>query len=454
MDEFGDWRQLVTGMREGSGDADQNGNKTREKQKLRAKALPSVRTSDRVVSLRVLLLGIATRLVNALDNAMSYVAISVFLLAAHMVRDADLLSIPQAETEVLEKTPNTLRQVHVFFRHGERMPTSLYPTGPNKPSDFKDGLGRITIRGKKDLYAMGEQLRKRYERFLTGDTNEIKARSSGRDRCLESMQTMLAALYKPETERKFRPELDWQPVPIATMPVDIDGMLYEDATCRKDDEAVETLRVTGEGKDVMEKYKDLMEKLQENSGKKMNDWVSVRDLLDTLRIEKSLGLQTPSWADEPTLNEMQECAKYTTLLNFKQDERIRFRAGLLLKDISMHFDDVVNNAPKHKIYAYASHDVLVSAYLSAFDAFNGFAVPSSAAVLIELHEDEPGQYRVQTFFRNNTDTGAIEPVHVAGCKENGCWLAVWKDKVSRFIPSDWREECGEPPLPVKVYDFH
>lgn len=97
-----------------------------------------------------------------------------------------------------------------------------------------------------------------------------------------------------------------------------------------------------------------MKKLEKNSGKKMKDWVSVRDLLDTLHIEKSIGLKIPEWADEATLRQMEECAKYTTLLNYRQDERIRFRAGLLLKDMSLHFNDVTSNSPKHKIYTYAS----------------------------------------------------------------------------------------------------
>lgn len=105
-----------------------------------------------------------------------------------------------------------------------------------------------------------------------------------------------------------------------------------------------------------------MENLEKNSGKKMNDWVSVRDLLDTLTIESNLGLKIPKWADSETLKQMADCAKYATLLNYQQDQRIRFRAGLLLKDVVTHFDDVVNNSPKHKIYAYAS----VSDYMDRF----------------------------------------------------------------------------------------
>ncbi|XP_022692133.1 prostatic acid phosphatase-like isoform X2 [Varroa jacobsoni] len=366
---------------------------------------------------------------------------------------ASIVFVYEGFKETLRNS-ESLRQIHVLFRHAERTPTALYPTDPNKPSEFTEGLGRITIEGKKHMYRMGNQLRIRYKDFLTFDTNEIKARSSGRDRCIESMQTMVAALYEPRNDQKFEPRLAWQPVPIASMPVDIDGMLYEDATCQKDNEAIEELRSTGQGKEVMAKYKDLMENLEKNSGKKMNDWVSVRDLLDTLTIESNLGLKIPKWADSETLKQMEDCAKYATLLNYQQDQRIRFRAGLLLKDVVMHFDDVVNNSPKHKIYAYASHDVLIAAYLSAFGVFNGLPVPSSTAVIIELHESTPGQFYIQMFFRNNTQTGELLPLLVSGCTLAGCQLPVWKKKIEPFIPEDWRKECGEVPFPVPLYDSH
>ncbi|XP_003742075.1 lysosomal acid phosphatase [Galendromus occidentalis] len=388
------------------------------------------------------------RALNQLGRTMRRISIGFALMLSLLITGAQLRQLPDGLADRIE----TLRQVHVFFRHGERMPTSLYPTDPNQVSDFKDGLGRISIRGKRDQYALGQQLRGRYQGFLSADTNEVKARSSGRDRCLESMEVTLAALYEPDEKRTFENSLRWQPVPVQTMPVDIDGMLYEDSICRKDDEAIERLRTTGEGKRVLTEFKDLMSKLQEKSGKKMKDWVSVRDLLDTLTIESSLGLEIPDWADSETLKEMEACAKYTTLLNYEPDERIRFRAGLLLKDISLHFDDVVNNARKHKLYMYASHDVLVAAYLSAFDSFNGLAVPSSTTVITELYEDSPGKFRVQMLLRNDTETAELKPVHVPGCKIHGCTLDEWNRKVSRFIPMDWRSECGEDALPIKLYD--
>ncbi|KAL3202042.1 hypothetical protein MRX96_042731 [Rhipicephalus microplus] len=92
---------------------------------------------------------------------------------------------------------STLRQLHVMFRHGDRTPTSLYPNDPNSPSDFPEGLGHIMHKGKNDQYNSGKFLRTKYEDFLAYDSNEMRARSSGRERCLESIQTNLYGLYPP-----------------------------------------------------------------------------------------------------------------------------------------------------------------------------------------------------------------------------------------------------------------
>jgi len=326
---------------------------------------------------------------------------------------------------------------------------------PIKKTDFKEGLGRITNKGKQDQFQLGKQLRRRYDGFLTTDTNEVKARSSGRDRCIESIQTNLAGLYAPKGDHVWNKNLNWQPVPIQSMPVNMDGMLYEDAVCKKDDEVLEDMRKTGEGKEVMDKYGDLMKFLQEKSGKKMTDWVSVRDLLDTLTIEKSLGLVIPDWVTEDIWTQMQECAKFTTLLNYKREDRIMFRAGLILKDMTNHIKDVINNkAGIPKLYMYASHDVLVAAFMSAFDVFNGLAIPSSTAVVTEVHKLSDDDFRMKLFFRNNTDNGVLVPQKVPGCDNDGCTFAQWEEKTSKFIPKDWRHQCGESPLPgsLKLYD--
>ncbi|KAH8020255.1 hypothetical protein HPB51_025589 [Rhipicephalus microplus] len=262
-------------------------------------------------------------------------------------------------------------------RHGDRTPTSLYPNDPNSPSDFPEGLGHITHKGKNDQYNLGKYLRTKYEDFLTYDSNEMRARSSGRERCLESIQTNLYGLYPPRDAKVWNSEVDWQPVPIQTMPVDLDGMLYEDAICPADDEELERIRESPEGAEVMSNNANLMRTLEQLSGKKMTDWVSVRDLLDTLTIE---------------------------------------------------------------------HDVLIAAFTSAFGVFNQLAVPSSTAVITELHEDADGNFYIQMLFKNDT-TRKPYRLEIPGCEGFRCNLKTFKAIAKPYVVEDWRQECGLEPLP-------
>ncbi|XP_064461542.1 testicular acid phosphatase homolog [Ornithodoros turicata] len=347
---------------------------------------------------------------------------------------------------------DSLRQLHIVYRHGDRTPTSLYPNDPNTPEDFPEGLGHITHKGKNDQYNLGRYLRVKYEDFLTYDPNEMRARSSGRDRCLESIQTNLAGLYPPRGKHVWNNQVDWQPVPVQTMPVDLDGRLYEDAICPNAEVALDHIHKSPQGSEILSENANLMATLEKLSGKRMKDWVSVRDLLDTLTIERDRGLKIPEWAFGLWRN-MTELAKYTTIMNYKSQEYNKFRAGLLIKDIVKHADDVVGGDNKVKLYMYASHDVAIAALTSAFGVFNQLAVPSSTAVITELHEDpHSGEYFVQMFFKNET-TRKPYKLHIEGCEGYRCSLQTFKELASPYIPDDWRQECGLDPLPGGFHLF-
>ncbi|GBN96478.1 Testicular acid phosphatase [Araneus ventricosus] len=119
---------------------------------------------------------------------------------------------------VISEKDNKLLLVQTLFRHGDRAPRHLYPTDPNSKDSWPEGLGKLTLIGKKQQYALGKFLRSRYQDFITTNPNEVLVNSSAADRCLTSAAANLAAFYAPEERWKIEDGLNWQPIPIHFLP--------------------------------------------------------------------------------------------------------------------------------------------------------------------------------------------------------------------------------------------
>lgn len=92
------------------------------------------------------------------------------------------------------------------------------------------------------MYKLGQYLSKRYAGFLGKSPNsEVYIRSSGSNRCLQSVQLVMAGMYLPDGRWKWNDDLGskWQPFPIQTVPHDYDGMLNPDSFCKKGKEEIE-----------------------------------------------------------------------------------------------------------------------------------------------------------------------------------------------------------------------
>lgn len=94
-----------------------------------------------------------------------------------------------------------------------------YPTDPYRDgSRFPQGFGRLTTSGKQRMYDVGRWLRREYDAFLGDDVHEVYARSTGRERCLESVELLVNGAFKPAPDSVWtwnQSEL-WLPAPIQT----------------------------------------------------------------------------------------------------------------------------------------------------------------------------------------------------------------------------------------------
>nr|BAE37304.1 unnamed protein product [Mus musculus] len=121
-----------------------------------------------------------------------------------------------------------LKFVTLVFRHGDRGPIETFPTDPITESSWPQGFGQLTQWGMEQHYELGSYIRKRYGRFLndTYKHDQIYIRSTDVDRTLMSAMTNLAALFPPEGISIWNPRLLWQPIPVHTVSLSEDRLLY------------------------------------------------------------------------------------------------------------------------------------------------------------------------------------------------------------------------------------
>lgn len=93
--------------------------------------------------------------------------------------------------------------------------------------DFSSLKFIFSQNGKRNQYELGKFIRKRYSKFLddTYSPNKVKFRSTDVDRTKMSAQLVAAALYKPVSAQRWNRNLDWQPIPIHSEPLNDDRVI-------------------------------------------------------------------------------------------------------------------------------------------------------------------------------------------------------------------------------------
>lgn len=74
------------------------------------------------------------------------------------------------------------------------------------------------------LYDVGQWIREEYGAIIGNkfERTTTLVRSSYADRCIMSAQALLASLFAPSPEDMFLPGLTWTPVPVHSIPRNLD----------------------------------------------------------------------------------------------------------------------------------------------------------------------------------------------------------------------------------------
>ncbi|XP_075861477.1 prostatic acid phosphatase isoform X2 [Microcebus murinus] len=307
-----------------------------------------------------------------------------------------------------------LKFVTLLFRHGDRSPIETFPNDPIKESSWPQGFGQLSQLGMEQHYELGQYIKKRYSKFLNESYKhqQIYIRSTDVDRTLMSAMANLAALFPPEGASIWNPSLLWQPIPVHTVSLPEDQLLYLPfRSCPRFQELEsETLK-------------------SEEFQKRLRPYKSIHNF--TL----------PTWATEDTITKLRELSELSLLSLYgihKQKEKSRLQGGVLVNEILNHMKSVTQGSSYRKLVMYSAHDTTVSGLQMALDVYNGMLPPYASCHFMELYLDK-GQYFLEMYYRNETQHEPY-PLTLPGCTHS-CPLEKFAELVAPVIPQDWSAEC-------------
>ncbi|GBN37163.1 Testicular acid phosphatase [Araneus ventricosus] len=347
------------------------------------------------------------------------------------------LSLLQENTKLL--------LVQTLFRHGDRSPLAIYPGDPNNASCCPEGLGKLSLLGRKQQYAVGKYLRSRYKDFITSNPNEILVNSSDSDRCLRSVEANIASFYAPIGIWKIEKDLDWQPIPVHYIPYAEDKFLSFPVCPRASDEALNLF----ESDDVQSFFRSnqkSFDELSQLAGFNVSKGLNPMAFYDTLKAEKIHNLTIPSWV-QPYWNILEKSSDLISHCFFSSPQLVKLRSGPLLQVITDNMKGKMNGSlPDLKLQIFSSHDDNLGAMLYALTSAYYPRPPYSSTIVFELHQLQNQKGAVRVLYLNSTtpeiDIGKPHVLTLKGCSEF-CPLDKFAKITRPLIPRDYDAECQQ-----------
>ncbi|CAB3365834.1 Hypothetical predicted protein [Cloeon dipterum] len=336
----------------------------------------------------------------------------------------------------------------VIFRHGDRNPTNGYKTDPYKNgSEYVGGFGALTMKGKKRMYLLGKYLRKRYQSLIPPlyQFEDIYVLSSDADRCIMSVEVLLNALYPPLPFEKIHPSLDWQPIPIHTVPRDLDKVVSAKAPCPKYTEALQCVYNSSYSVKINTDNHELLEMLTLKSGQSVENYAQAESLYNTLALQKELGLTLPEWATDEVLERMKQLA-IDSLAAFTHTKFMRkIRGGPLLAELRDRLNQKRAASSRLKMLLVSGHDLTLINLLRTLGFVETRWKPDfSATLILELHAIDQ-KHIVQLWYNNGfAKESTFEQLQLPGC-DLDCTLNAFLEATQDVTPLTWTQDCTTGP---------
>lgn len=135
-------------------------------------------------------------------------------------------------------------------------------------------------------------MRRRYNELIGPGylADKVYIQSTDTDRTLISVLSNAAGLFPPTEDQIWNESINWQPIPIHTIPLDDDYLVYQDHSCDKIDTLADELLESNDIKSLLDEHNDLIEYLKKHSGIKIRDPGDFEIIYDSLTTEYLRGL--------------------------------------------------------------------------------------------------------------------------------------------------------------------
>ncbi|XP_066441324.1 prostatic acid phosphatase [Eleutherodactylus coqui] len=347
-------------------------------------------------------------------------------------------------------TDKKLKFVLMVFRHGDRSPTRTYPKDKYQEDSWPDGFGQLSELGMKQQYELGAYLRKRYSTFLndTYSRQEVFVRSTDMDRTLMSAQANLAGLYPPVGRQIWNKNIAWQPIPVHTVPLSEEKLLSVPLkNCPRYNNLQKETYTSNEFHNLIDPYKDLLNRLQNNTGYSPKEWSDGHKWWithDALFCERIHNYTLPDWATKDVMDklyQLSDIAMSSLYGVYKHQEKSRLQGGVLVGSILKNITDAAKNPFRNrKLIMYSAHDSTLAALQMALNVSNGKIPPYTACHIFELYKADDGKYTIEMYYRNDSSADPYL-LTLPGCSSS-CPLANFTDLTSSIIVENWEKECG------------
>ncbi|XP_066905315.1 uncharacterized protein [Halyomorpha halys] len=331
----------------------------------------------------------------------------------------------------------------IVYRHGERNPNSVCPNDIHRDlSYWPEGLGMLTDRGKYQHYELGKWLRKRYDSLIPGgkySKDLIYVQSSDWDRTLMSAQSNLAGMFPP-AENQFSTDLDWQPIPVHTIPSKLDKLIAVQYPCPRLKEEWHNIKHSPIVKRYNKVHQKLYTELTKNCGETVDSPRTVGNKFITLLIETLRNYTIPDWAKDVFPDTLYRVTSFSFQMRTMTDTMRRLRGGPLLKDIITHMKQKRDGTlkPNRNLWVYSGHDTTVAALLDTMRVFKPHVPLFAATIMVELRKNQDNDHFVSVYYKPLNEQPEL--LTISGC-DPLCPLDRFESLLSNVIPVDWNAEC-------------